>query len=82
MIPHYYYGKVLSVESENANKNEDGLYAGQQQIKVKLTSGPQKGEIIDVINRFNQEHSYYAKPGHSFRISLTPINHVAAKGLF
>ena len=55
---HYEQGKVVEVSSENLEYDEElGLYLGNQILKVEITGGEQKGEIIDfktpVIAKFN-----------------------------
>ena len=46
---HYEQGKVVEVSSENLEYDEElGLYLGNQILKVEITGGEQKGEIIEV----------------------------------
>ena len=73
---HYEQGKVVEVSSENLEYDEElGLYLGNQILKVEITGGEQKGEIIEVSNYLTKTHNVYAQNGMKLIINAdTPKN--------
>ena len=73
---HYEQGKVVEVSSENLEYDEElGLYLGNQILKVEITGGEQKGEIIEVSNYLTKTHNVYAQNGMKLIINAdTPEN--------
>ena len=73
---HYEQGKVVEVSSENLEYDEElGLYLGNQTLKVEITGGEQKGEIIEVSNYLTKTHNVYAQNGMKLIINAdTPEN--------
>ena len=54
----------MEVSSENLEYDEElGLYLGNQILKVEITGGEQKGEIIEVSNYLTKMHNVYAQNG-------------------
>ena len=73
---HYEQGKVVEVSSENLEYDEElGLYLGNQILKIEITGGEQKGEIIEVSNYLTKTHNVYAQNGMKLIINAdTPEN--------
>ena len=73
---HYEQGKVVEVSSENLEYDEElGLYLGNQILKVEITGGEQKGEIIEISNYLTKTHNVYAQNGMKLIINAdTPKN--------
>ena len=53
-----YKGKVLEIISDTEEELEGGFTARSQVLKVKITSGPFKNEIIEVINSSDARSAY------------------------
>lgn len=66
----------MEVSSENLEYDEElGLYLGNQILKVEITGGEQKGEIIEVSNYLTKTHNVYAQNGMKLIINAdTPKN--------
>lgn len=59
---HYEKGIVVDVSGEEIEYNKDlKLRLGTQELKVRLTSGEEKGKEITVQNYLTNTHSVYAK---------------------
>lgn len=70
----------MEVSSENLEYDEElGLYLGNQILKVEITGGEQKGEVIEVSNYLTKTHNVYAKNGMKLiimQIHLKMCSHI------
>lgn len=70
----YVSGIVTEVIKDDTepDPNSEGLRLGEQQIKVKITSGVHKGEIHEVSNQLSVLYNIYVNKGTKVMLLVTP----------
>ena len=67
-----YRGKILEVISEEKQEIEGGLESRLQVLRVRITNGPFKGEIIEVNNLLEDSGAYNIEVGKGDQIFIIP----------
>ena len=67
-----YRGKVLEIISEEKQEIEGGMESRLQILKVRITNGPFKGEIIEVNNFLEESGAYNIEVSEGDQIFIIP----------
>jgi uncharacterized membrane protein len=70
---YYYKAKVLDVleDSTVIDSQTEGVRKGSQSLKIEITSGKYKGEVITIENYLSALYNIYAKPGTKIIVRAT-----------